>query len=294
MNPFASTRRSFLKYVGLTAAAGILPKNVTAFAPNTRATAKIGLQLYTVRKEIGKEFDTTMRKVADMGYYGIETYALPENVTLAHASAVFRDLGLEVFSMHVDLPVGDQRDIALKQADAYKCDRLVFAGWPEGEKYHDLETLAKTTEEYDAIVAFMKSRGLRFGLHNHWWEFEKHPYGVEPFLYLLKNASPALFFEIDTYWAKVAGADPAAIIRDFGKRAPLLHIKDGPAVKGENGYAQLPAGQGVMDFAAIASAGKGTVEWMIVEFDDYAGNIFDGIKESYTYLTSHGYAAGRR
>ncbi len=285
------SRRSFLKTIGLSAIAGM---SSTAFATiGAKAKAKIGIQLYTVRKNIATEFDATMRRVADMGYSGIETYALPESVPLQHASTVFKDLGLKVFSMHVDMPVGDKRDIALKQADAYHCDRMVFAGWPEGEKYHDLDTLKRTMEQYDEVASSMKKRGIRFGLHNHWWEFEQHQYGATPFAYLLKHASPDIFFEIDTYWAKTAGGDPAAVLRTFGKRAPLLHIKDGPGIKGEQAYEQLPAGEGVMDFGAIAKAGGMNIEWMIVEFDEYAGDIFDGIQKSYAYLTSKGYAVGK-
>ena len=285
------TRRSFLRTVGLSAAAGFFS---SAFVPViARTKAKIGIQLYTVRKNIETDFDATMKKVAEMGYLGIETYALPETVTLDHASKVFKELGLKVFSMHVDMPLGDKRDIALKQADAYQCDRMVFAGWPEGEKYKDLDTLKHTMEDYNAVTGFMKSRGIRFGLHNHWWEFEKHAYGERPFYYLLKHVDPDLFFEIDTYWARTAGGDPAAILRDFGKRAPLLHIKDGPAIKGEKAYEQLPAGDGVMNFGAIAKVGGSNIEWMIVEFDEYSRDIFDGIQKSYTYLTSKGYAVGK-
>ena len=285
------TRRNFLKTIGWTAAAGMVTSAFGAVGAKHRA--KIGMQLYTVRNAIQTGFDATMTKVAHMGYRGIETYALPDTVALDHASKMFRYLGLTVFSMHVDLPVGDKRDIAMKQADAYHCDRMVFAGWPEGEKYKDLDTLKRTMEQYNEVAAYMKSRGIRFGLHNHWWEFENHPYGEMPFYYLLKHASSDVFFEIDTYWAKTAGRDPAAILRDFGKRAPLLHIKDGPAIKGEKAYEQVPAGEGVMDFGAICKAGGENIEWMIVEFDEYSKDIFDGVQKSYTYLTSKGYAEGK-
>ena len=117
--------------------------------------------------------------------------------------------------------------------------------------------------------------------------------GVYPYYYLLKHADPAMFFEIDTYWAKTAGRDPIKIVRDFGPRAPLLHIKDGPAVKGPKGYEQVPAGSGVMDFKSIAKAGGNHTRWMIVEFDEYADNIFDGIQRSYTYLTKNHLAKGK-
>jgi hypothetical protein len=81
---------------------------------------------------------------------------------------------------------------------------------------------------------------------------------------------------------------------DFGKRAPLLHIKDGPAVKGESIDEQLPAGLGVMDLPSIVKAGEGNIEWMIVEFDGYKKDIFDGISLSYAYLTKNGLAESKK
>ncbi len=54
---------------------------------------------------------------------------------------------------------------------------------------------------------------------------------------------------------KQQGRIPAKILTDFGKRAPLLHIKDGPAIEGEKSYEQVPAGQAVMDFPSIIKAG---------------------------------------
>jgi sugar phosphate isomerase/epimerase len=87
--------------------------------------------------------------------------------------------------------------------------------------------------------------------------------------------------------------DPAKIVRDFGTRAPFLHIKDGPAIKGEPASKQLSAGKGAMDFPAIAKAGGRNTQWMIVEFDDYEKDIFDGIQKSYSFLTRRKLAEGR-
>jgi sugar phosphate isomerase/epimerase len=233
-----------------------------------------------------------MCRLADMGYVGVETYALPEGLALSGAAKVFRDCGLKVFGMHTELPEGDQRENIMKMADAYQCDRVVYAGWPAGEKYQDMDAIRKTAEKYDEIAIYLKSRGLRFGLHNHWWEFEKVE-NVYPFYYLLEHASPEIFIEIDTYWTKTAGLDPTKVLRDFGKRAPFLHIKDGPAIKGDQAYVQVPAGKGAMDFPAIAAAGGKNTEWMIVEFDEYAGDIFEGLNSSFRYLASKGLIQGK-
>ena len=132
----------------------------------------------------------------------------------------------------------------------------------------------RTTDIYNEIGIFLKSKGLKFGLHNHWWDFEKNEDGIIPFYYLLDNMNKDIFFEIDTYWAKTAGQDPAKILSDFGTRAPLLHIKDGPAIEGKKSYEQVPAGEGVMNFQAIVKSGGENIKWMIVEFDEYDKNIF--------------------
>lgn len=285
------SRRDFLKLMGMGTAAVALPG--FKYFENFEYKAKIGLQLYSVRKEIEKDFEGTMKKVADIGYAGIETYFLPEKISLDYGAKIFKNAGLKVFSMHAELPVGKDKDAALKMADAYNCDRLVYHGWPEGGKFKTMDATKHTAEVYNESAAFLKSRGIHFGLHNHWWEFEKTGYGIYPAYYLLQNLDKEIFFEIDTYWAKTAGQDPAKVVHDFGKRAPLLHIKDGPAIMGKKSYEQVPAGEGVMDFKAIVKSGGSNIKWMIVEFDEYDGDIFKGISGSYEYLTKNGLVEGK-
>ncbi|HEX2868172.1 MAG TPA: TIM barrel protein [Ignavibacteriales bacterium] len=284
------SRRDFIKLMGVSAAALALPE--FDFFMEKKKPAKIGLQLYTIRREIEKDFSAAIKKAAEIGYSGVETYALPSNITLEQAAKVFKSNELKVFSMHTDMPEGEQRDAIVKMADIYQCNRVVFAGYPEGEKYKDMDTIKRTAERYNEAASFLKTNELKFGLHNHWWEFEKKPDGFTPFYYLLENLSKDIFFELDTYWVKVGGKDPAKAVAEFGSRAPLLHIKDGPAIKGDKTYEQQPAGKGAMDIPAIVNAAKGNTEWMIVEFDEYAGNIFEGIKSSYTYLTENKLAKG--
>jgi hypothetical protein len=120
--------------------------------------AKIGLQLYSIRRVIEKEFKSSIEKVARMGYYGIETYALPKNITLKEAANIFRENKLEIFSIHTKLPIGDDRDLALRMADAYHCDRFVYHSWPPGDKYKNKAALDHTVEMYVEIASFLFRR----------------------------------------------------------------------------------------------------------------------------------------
>jgi Sugar phosphate isomerases/epimerases len=297
------SRKDFIKLLGL--GAGTLAFRRMSFSDEKGYVANIGFQLYTVRKELEKDFDGTVHKVADMGFLGVEMYPLPPNATPEHAAKVFKDAGLEIFSMHTDLPVGDERDKILKLADIYGCKHIIYPGWPKtlftedpdlykhaDEIFNTLDKIKQRAETYNEIGEFFSKKGLHFGIHNHWWEFEKSN-GVIPFYYFKDHVKAHIFFEIDTYWAKTGGVDPAKAVADFGKRAPFLHIKDGPAKKGDTMFAHVPAGQGSMDFPAIVKAGGKNTQWMIVEFDEYAGNIFEGLQSSYTYLTKNGLAKGK-
>ena len=299
------SRKDFLKILGLGAAALTLPMPRRIFSQTKNYEAPIAFQLYTVRREIEKDFTSTIRTVADMGYRGVEAYPLPSNVTLEQAAKIFNDMGLNVFSMHIDLPVGDYREEVVKMANAYNCPHVIYPGWPKGLSAQDpnlfklVKNIFKTVDDikrradlYEEAGSFFKDKGLHFGVHNHWWEFEKWD-GVVPFYYFLEHLGPEVFFEIDTYWAKTGGQDPAKAVHDFGKRAPFLHIKDGPATQDEKMFANVPAGSGSLDFPAIVKAGGENIQWMIVEFDEYAGNIFDGLQSSYNYLTRNGLADGK-
>jgi sugar phosphate isomerase/epimerase len=289
MDDFDNSRRNLLKAMGLGRVASAFPSGPSL---NAKPKARIGVQLYTVRKALEHDFEGTMRKIAKIGFVGIETYALPEKITPHHASKVFMNVGLKVLGMHTELPVGKQRDPVLRMAETYHCERVIYAGWPEAEKYESIEATKRMVELYNETADFLKTQGLSFGLHNHWWEFEKKE-GIYPFYYLLEHLDKAIFFEIDTYWTKTAGLDPAHVVRDFGTRAPLLHIKDGPANKGDDVYRQVPAGEGVIDFPVIVKAGGENIEWMIVEFDEYEKDIFEGLRQSYTFLTTNGLAVGK-
>jgi sugar phosphate isomerase/epimerase len=254
---------------------------------------KIGLQLWTVRQAIEQDFEGTVRKVAAMGYTGVETAFFPEHVSYAQAGQLFKDLGLTVAGVHCEVPTDDvQKATWLAMAEAYDCQRLIWHGWPREDRYQSVENTKRWVEIYNAANAFAQANGLRFGLHNHWWEFEEVD-GHTPFYFLQEHLDPDIFFEIDTYWAKTAGHDPAKVVADFGDRAHLLHIKDGPAPTGRIVNQQVALGKGTLDIPAILRVASDATEWLIVEFDDCATDVLQAVQESYDYLAHEGGAQSR-
>jgi sugar phosphate isomerase/epimerase len=276
------SRRDFLRTAGLGAATFVVGNRTRLFG--SASSPRIGVQLYSVRKALEKDFDGTVKKLEAIGFAGVEYYPLPENVSDEHAARLFKEHNLTVLGLHTPLPAGDEREHAVWLAHLFGTSRVIFPGWPEGDTYATRDAIRKTAESYNTAAEYLASHGLLLGLHNHWWEFESHD-GVVPFPYLLKNLDPRVFFELDVYWVQTGGQDPASVVREFGRRAPLLHIKDGPAVKGKDQNTQVPSGKGKVDIAGVVQAARPTAEWLIVEFDEYEGDIFDGLRQSFAYVS---------
>ena len=249
-------------------------------------SAPIALQLYTIREELGQDFRAGIERIAQMGYVGVETAGFP-GTTVEDASKLFKDLGLAVCSAHTGLPVGDDKNDILDTIAALGCSRIISGRGPDDFKTVDL--IKKTCELFNQAGATAKQQGFAFGIHNHWWEFEKLD-GRPVYQIMLECLAPEVFFEIDTYWAQTGGSDPVKVVAELGSRAPLLHIKDGPCVKGED---MVAVGEGKVDFPGIVQASGANAEWMIVELDSCGTDMMEAVEKSYCYLADNHLARGR-
>ena len=249
----------------------------------------IALQLYTVRNEIEKDLTGTLRKISEIGFKYVETAFWPQNISIQVAAQALRDADLKVCAVHCELPLDKYRSTMLEQAKAYQCDTFIWHGWPEDPRYSTRQGIKELATLYNQCMEFSAENGLQFGLHNHWWEFRNDIDGQYPYQILRPLLDRRIFFELDTYWIKVAGLDPAEIVGDYKSAAPLLHIKDGPAEYsdslGQDNPAPMTAvGKGTQDFPDIVSAANGNTRWMVVEMDHTRIDVFQALEESFRYL----------
>ena len=250
-------------------------------------SAPIALQLYTLREAMAEDFDGVVRKVADVGYVGVEPAGFPGTTPEAGAR-LFRELGLEVPSAHTPLPIGEKKQEVLDTMEALGSRRIVSGQGPDD--FNTMDRIKAACDRFNEASAVAVEHGMTFGIHNHWWEFLQVE-GRYVYQVMLEHLAPEVFFEVDTYWVKTAGVDPAAVVRELGVRAPLLHIKDGPCTK----EAPMTAvGEGVVDFHSIVEAAGETAEWMIVELDRCATDMMEAVATSYTYLIEEGLARGNK
>ena len=247
----------------------------------------ISVQLYSLREEAKQGFAPVLERLGRIGYVGVEPAGL-HDLTPAAFKRCLDAAGLVVSSGHTGLPKPDQIGEVLDVQEAIGVKDLVVAFLPP-EKFANADGVKQSAERLSAFNEQAKKRGMSVGYHNHWWEFTSRIGNETAHAMLFRLVDPSVFAEVDTYWAKVGGMDPAKVVADLGARAKLLHIKDGPA----NGHdAPMTAvGDGVVDVAAIAKASR--AKWHVVELDQCATDMFTAIEKSHRYLTSHGLAAGR-
>lgn len=239
----------------------------------------IALQLYSIREELAPDFASTIRRVAAMGYQAVEAASLPDGLSAEAAKALFDELGINVFSTHSRLPLGADQDGILEHVKALDVDYVVCP-WLDPDPYFasvdGIKTACEMLNEANVVV---KDNGMTLAYHNHWFEMEAVE-GKIAYQHMLDYLDDDIMFEFDVYWAKVAGLNPVDVINELGSRAPILHIKDGPANNRDE--AMTAVGDGNLDIPAILQASS--ADWYIVELDRCDTDMLTAVEASYDYL----------
>lgn len=235
------------------------------------------LQLYTVRKPLEDDLPGTIARVAELGFTKVEPYNF---VATADAlAAAFAQNGITAPSGHAPLLKDDQDEI-FRAANKLGITTVIDPFVP-AEQWQNAEDIQKTAAGLNAAAKKGAEYGIRVGYHNHSWELESKINGTTALEYFETLLDPELVLEVDTYWVSVGGANAVDVLTSLGERVKFIHIKDGPLTTDTK--AQLPAGQGEVPVWDVIGAAK-SLEVGVVEFDDYAGDIFDGIAQSLAFL----------
>ena len=189
-------------------------------------TAPIALQLYTLREAAAEGFDQIVRKVADIGYVGVETAGFP-GTTPEAAAKLFTDLGLEVCSAHLPLPVGDKRQESLDTAATLGIARLVSGCGPDDFKSRD--SIKATAERFNEAADACRQAGLSFGIHNHWWEFQEVD-GARGYKHLLEDLSDDVFFNSTPTGCRQRARIPWLFSMNWVTELRSFMSKTGPAI----------------------------------------------------------------
>ncbi|MEA4918397.1 sugar phosphate isomerase/epimerase [Proteiniphilum sp.] len=261
--------------------------------PACNQKKEIYLQLYSVRDDIKADYAGTIAKVAEMGYTGVEAADYNNGKFYGMSPADFKksieDAGMVVLSSHTARPLADSVaatnwdeiwawwDTAIKAHKEAGMKYIVTPWMPTPKTLADLKTYC---DYYNQIGEKCNAAGIKFGYHNHNFEF-KEIEGELMYDYMLKNTDPSkVFFQMDVYWVGEGGKNPVDYFNNYPGRFELLHIKD-----------ELELGKsGKVDFESIYNNAKTAgAKYMIVEVERYTGTPFEGVKESYDFLNEADY-----
>ncbi|GAA4206802.1 sugar phosphate isomerase/epimerase family protein [Actinocatenispora rupis] len=236
----------------------------------------LGVQLYSVRDDLSRDRDATLRRIADIGFGAVEPYD-PLNDP-AGFRAVADDLGLTVWSTHAPV-LGERRDDILDAAGVLGLDAVIVPAVAP-EQWADADGVARIADQLNDTAARAADRGLRIGYHNHWWELESRIDGRSALEALADKLAPEVILEVDVYWSTVGGEVTADLLGRLGDRVRYLHVKDGPAVRDAP---MTAVGAGTVPITDILAAAP--TAYRVVELDECATDMFDALAESHRYLT---------
>ncbi len=300
-----SSRRTFLKQSSLLLAGAGLMKQ--SFANEFKAKHLTGVQLYSVREDMMKDPLGTLKQIAAMGYQHVEHANYINRKFYGYTAKEFRkvldDLGLKMPSGHTVMGKGHW-DAAKKDfTDAWKytvedaaiCGQLfVISPWLD-------DSLRKT---YDDILAYMevfnksgelcKKSGMKFGYHNHDFEFSQQLNGQSVYDIILNNTDPKLVMQqLDIGNLYNGGAKAIDIVKKFPGRFESMHVKDEIlASSGHEKYESTVLGKGIVNVKEVIDLGKksgGTIHFIVEQESYQTQPALDAIKEDIAIMKQWGY-----
>lgn len=282
-----SSRRDFLRQSSLLTA-GLFISKEELF----KSQKNIGVQLYTLRNDMGKDPKGTLQKLAQLGFKEVETFGYNQGkwfgMTPAELKTVLKDNGLSSPSGHTfpggiflkdgwednwKKAVNDSRELGQK---------YIVIPWLEEPNRKPIDNYKKIAEGLSKAAVICKEAGSQIAYHNHDFEFITSD-GQTGFDILMKETDASLVkLELDIYWAVKAGRDPLQLFAQHPGRFPMWHVKDMDKTD-KKFFTEV--GNGSIDFKAIfAKAKQSGMKHFFVEQDICPGPPMESVAKSIDYL----------
>ena len=259
------TRRDFIKCSLVAGAAiGLKPSLLRA----SEKSIPIGVQLYSVRDDCGKDFDAALARIAKMGFTGVEFAGYHKyNGKAKELRQKLDDLGLKGISTHIGTgsirPTDLQKTIEFHQIIG--CKYLIIPG--DGD-FTDPDKSLKLAETFNKAAESLKPLGMSCGYHNHTKEFTKIGDSTYYDLFAARTTDDVVL-EQDCGWSASAGLQPAELMKKFPGRTKLVHFKP-TVLKGDKDKKAI-LGEDSVDWVATLAGCRtvGGTEWIFVEQEVY-------------------------
>jgi sugar phosphate isomerase/epimerase len=235
--PLMTSRRALV--------AGAASALVAGYAPPPALPRRIGVQLYTLRSLAAQDLPGVLRTVASIGYDEVE-FAGYFDTAPRDVKRALNDAGLAAPASHVGALAARDEPGRLIDAAAEVGHGTLVVAWLPPEERQSMDQWRAWADVLNRFAVQCRDAGLKFAYHNHDFEFTPIE-GLKPFDTLLQRCERGLVdFELDLYWATLAGEDPSALLAANAARFPLCHVKDM-----DRNRRMADVGAGEIDFARI-------------------------------------------
>jgi sugar phosphate isomerase/epimerase len=276
-------RRAFLTSLGLAAAATQLDcASAGMGGASTRRLRRVGIQLYTLRDDAHRDLERTLGDIAAIGYKDVELYGMnsfgmsPERVRV-----ILDRNGLRAPSTHVGGEDFDNLDRQFAAAATLGHKYIVLASIP-GER-PTLDAYRRWADRLNEAGRLARTHDLWIAFHDEAPDFPLID-GQVPYDVLVERTDPAVVrLQLDTGNAAIGGRDPLELMKRYGSRYYLFHIKDAPAL---GATTDTELGKGVVDFKRLlAMIDDIDDKFLYVEQESYPGTPLDSARRDYAYLS---------
>ena len=263
----------------------------------------LGLQLYSVREILPKDYDGTLKQIGALGYREVEAAGYLNHGAVEVKQAM-SNAGLHLVSAHYSSDDLHQKlDEILAFNNAVGVSNIIcsFPGFKDPSRVKNLPPKQRASaftledwrwnaEQFNAIGEKVSAAGLKFGYHNHTMEFHKTD-GVVPYDELMQLTDPAkVTMEMDCGWVVVGGGNPVEYLRKYPTRITMLHVKDFKGISAASSIENVPTivelGQGSIDYRPVLqqAAKSGAVKHCFVEQEGYNVPAMEGLKIDADYM----------
>jgi len=243
--------------------------------------AKIGLQLYTVRDHLAKDYTGTIIAAKALGYDGVEfPTGVMDKLEAPRLRELLSENGLALAGIVFDqYDLSGQMERVIDYCAESGCKTALYPYIPD--------ELRRTAEEYECIAdqingfgATLTQHGIRLLYHIHGYEFKRF-HDKTGFDILIHRFTPAsVGLEIDVYWVEHGGVNAVKFMEQYASRSPFIHFKDY-----NPGFIDTEVGNGVIDNEAVARIGlRHRVEWFIVEQEQFDKDSMESARISFLNL----------
>ena len=294
------SRRTFLKTASASAVSAALLTRVPRLLANPLGLP-LGLQLYSVRDILPKDYEGTLKQISALGYREVEAAGFFGS-TPSQVKQAMEQARLRCVSAHYPLKdLLPQLDQTIQYGKGLDLNFIVCASpWfkdpsivkdPDSHAARDAMTLDDwkwNAAQFNLIGEKVNAAGMRFAYHNHTPEFRSQN-GVVFYQQLLRSTDPVkVSFELDCGWAVVAGANPAEYLAKYPGRFSMLHVKDfkmTPAVTPEHAPPSTELGRGTINYRPIFEAAKkAKIEHAFVEQEEFDMPAMEALKVDADYM----------